>query len=582
MAARAATIAYEKASDPDFCPELTTREHLAPFQPLKLYYYNRESPTTVEIPSGDFSRALNMRYADIRASGMSKYRSQGFDQFLKIPVDETRSERFMLVRSEVPTLTPETHLLEGALLSSGSSPPGVRLHVEPEAFEVGVGGDLSVRVTLVNGTSAPMNNVCLTLAPERGWTVRSVEDVEFSSVEPDERVSTTFIVNPGVGVDFDRNARLTAGYDASSLGRVIKGNNATWLRATAPVRVRFEPLYDVAGYRTFAEQTRTEWVIESLPARLPLTIGRTNALHVQVTNTSGEIARGSLSFEAPAGIEAERDFDFEVAAGDSVRVPVTFRVDESVLPPGRHSAKVPIRVSATVNGLTSVDAGDVYALPSLDIPRVSEPPRIDGDLSDMEGLAKGEISPKDLWWRREPESAADESGTFYLGYDSDYLYIGAVVRDDAVVCNIAPDDVRAQLRSDAIGITIDPSGRSRDTSTVIQAAAFPCTTEAFVARGFRDADANQGPMEETAPGMQVASRRTDVGYTFEARIPWSAGPERPDPGDEIGLNIILYDGDLREARVGANISESGLGWAAFPWGGKQALPYLWPRVRLSP
>ena len=73
-----------------------------------------------------------------------------------------------------------------------------------------------------------------------------------------------------------------------------------------------------------------------------------------------------------------------------------------------------------------------------------------------------------------------------------YLYVGVRIMDDVVVCNIAPDDIRAQLRSDAVGITVDPSGSSRDTSTVMQAAAFPCTTEGFGACGFRDADANQG------------------------------------------------------------------------------------------
>ncbi len=93
-----------------------------------------------------------------------------------------------------------------------------------------------------------------------------------------------------------------------------------------------------------------------------------------------------------------------------------------------------------------------------------------------------------------------------------------------MICNIAPDDIRAQLRSDAVGITIDPPGTSRDTSTVLQAAAFPCTTEGFGARGFRDADANQGLMEETAPGMEVASIRTDDGYTIEAKIPWAVMP----------------------------------------------------------
>ncbi len=207
---------------------------------------------------------------------------------------------------------------------------------------------------------------------------------------------------------------------------------------------------------------------------------------------------------------------------------------------------------------------------------------IDGDLSDMESFPRAEISHEDQWWRRAPESDSDASAVFHVAYDRQNLYVGIRVRDDAVICNIAPDDIRAQLRSDAGGITVDPSGTSRDTSTVLQAASFPCTTEGFGARGFRDADANQGLMEETAPGMEVASIRTEDGYTLEAKIPWAVMPHQPSPGDEIGLNVIIYDGDQQDARVGANISESGLGWAAFRWGGKQALPYLWPRVVLQP
>jgi LmbE family N-acetylglucosaminyl deacetylase len=58
MAARAATIAFEKASDPSFCSELTDREFLRPFTPLKLYYYDRGGPTSVEIPTADYSTSL--------------------------------------------------------------------------------------------------------------------------------------------------------------------------------------------------------------------------------------------------------------------------------------------------------------------------------------------------------------------------------------------------------------------------------------------------------------------------------------------------------------------------------------------
>jgi len=585
MAARAATMAFAKAADPDFCSALITDENLRPFQPLKLYYTARDSPTVVEIPTDDVSRALNMRYADIRALGMAQYRSQGFDRFFKVPVDETRPERFMLVRSMVPVSSPETHLLEGALLPVGSSPPGVILKIEPETFEVGVGIPVDVSVTLENKTSTTLSEIALEIAPAEGWSV----DAPLTSpatLAPGERTTRVFAVTADADAELDKNVRIGATYtarmDHRDVHREIRGSNFGWLRASAPVRARFHALYDIAGYRDFARETRTEWVIETLPARLPLYIGRTTTIHVDVTNTSDRVSAGTLSFDVPAGVNVRGAVGFEVPPGRTVSVPVEIDVDEAVLPEGRHSAKLPIHVSATVGESTSRDTADLYALPTLDIPRVANPPTIDGDLSDMESFARGSISPQDHWWRRAPEDASDASAAFYLAYDTTYLYVGVRVMDDAVVCNIADDDIRAQLRSDAVGITVDPSGDSHDTSTVMQAAAFPCTTAGFRARGFRDADANQGLMEKTAPGMEVASMRTDDGYTLEARLPWSAMPVTPRPGDEIGLNIIIYDGDAENARVGANISESGLGWAAFPWDGKQALPYLWPRVVLKP
>ena len=75
-------------------------------------------------------------------------------------------------------------------------------------------------------------------------------------------------------------------------------------------------------------------------------------------------------------------------------------------------------------------------------------------------------------------------------------------------------------------------------------------------------------MEDTAPGMEVFSRKLEHGYVVEARIPWAAMPQHPRAGDEIGLNVVVYDGDAKDARVGANVSESGIAWAAFQKGVK--------------
>jgi hypothetical protein len=479
----------------------------------------------------------------------------------------------------VPVELPETHLLAGA------SPDGLRLQVEPRSFRTGVGVPVEVEVTLVSSRKSPLANAEIAIVPPPEWKNEdSAGAHRVEAIAAGDSATARFHISPTVRAALNRNQRLVATYRATldpAGERPVSGENFAWIQTAAPVEARFRPLYDIADYRSFARSTRTEWVIETLPARIPVLIGRTNAVEVEASNRSRSRAELEIELDLPAGVALEEPIRLDLPAGTERAASLRLRVDETVLPPLRHSAKLPLTLRTRSAGLESADVAELYALPALDIPSASTPPRIDGDLSDLARFARGEISHEDLWWRKKPDGPSDLSATFFLAYDRLYLYAGMEVRDDVVVCNIAPDDVKAQLRSDAIGITIDPSGKSRDTSTVLQAAAFPCTTEGFAARGFRDADANQGLMEETAKGMEVASRRLEQGYAIEARIPWSAMPATPRPGDEIGLNLVVYDGDARDARVGANVSESGIAWASFEWGGKQALPYLWPRVRLK-
>jgi hypothetical protein len=430
-----------------------------------------------------------------------------------------------------------------------------------------------VDVTLVNGGDTRLTDLELRLEPPPEWSFDG--DLSIDALGPGESATARFRLSPTLKAVLDSNQRLGAAYRALEGERSVRGENFTWIQAGAPVEVRFSPLFDVADYRKFARETRTDWVM-----RLSSRVRR----HRAHERRQVEAANASSPKRADWSRASGNLLDAAAEVGPSkepCEASLRLRVDERVLPPSRHSAKVVMKMRAGAFGLVSEDISEVYALPTLAIPRVAVAPRIDGDLSDLQSFARGEISHEDLWWRRKPEGPADSSAVFYLAYDSANLYAGIEVRDDVVVCNIAPDDIKAQLRSDAVGITVDPSGASRDTSTVLQAAAFPCTTEGFAARGFRDADANQGLMEETAPGMEVASRKLEYGYTLEAKIPWAVMPHQPRAGDEIGLNIVVYDGDAKDARVGANVSESGIAWAAFEWGGKQALPYLWPRVVLA-
>ena len=507
-----------------------------------------------------------------------QYRSQGFDRFVQVGVKDPPPESFQLVRTRVPVQQPERHLLAGALLPAGSSPPGVRLDALG-AYRAPLGRDTELVVGLVNGTASDLQDLRLELTGPDGWSLQPEGAQTVAQVAPGAETRARFTARPGPEAAIDRNARLTARYSARHAGYAVSGAIPVVRRAVAALSVAFHPLFDVAAYRDFARESGTEWVIETLPTRVPLVIGRVSEVVVDVSNAATAPASGELAFELPPGLRLLAPRRFSIPAGGADTVAVRLEASAEALPAGRHSARLPIAVSTSEAG--SRDAAEAFLLPAVTVPRVAGAPEIDGDLADLASLPAVEIGPADRWWRQAPESPADLSATARLGYDERFLYVGVSVRDQQVVCNIAPDDVRAQLRSDAVGITVDPSGSSRDTSTTLQAAAFPCTTAGWGARGFRDADASQGPAEQTAPGLKVVSRRTAEGYAIEWAIPWAAMPTQPKPGDEIGLNIVLYDGDQQDARVGANISESGLAWAAFEWGGKQALPYLWGRARLA-
>lgn len=578
MAARAATLAYNYAGDSKYCPQLE-KEGLAPFTPLKLYYYPPSAEAaTVSIPTDDLSRTARVRYADLKSMANYHYRTQGWDNSNTLPARTANPETFMLVASRVPTPEKETSLLDGAFIGATNSPAGLRLEAKPKSYEIGAGQPSEVTVSFTNTGKEPLEGTLLRLAAPQGWTVAGAGVVR--TLAPGESTSTTFKVTSPTDAKADRTP-LTASYSAKIGTQAVTGRTLTYVRPVPAVVASFTPTFDIAGYQAFARETGTDWVIGNQATRLPLVLGQVTPVKITVTNRSAAPASGKLDLTLPAGVTAKEIPSYTLKPGESQELTVNVEATKAALPADRQSALLPVVLGTG----DFKDTANAYVLPSLTIPRAAKAPTIDGDLSDLTG-AGGTFGPADLWWRTKPENDADASATFKLAYDDQFLYVGLSVKDELVACNIAPDDVKAQLRSDAIGVTVDPSGGSRDTSTTLMAAAFPCTTAGFGARGFRDADANQGVMEDTAPGMQVASRKTDTGYDIEFRIPWAAMPVssgggQPKPGSTIGLNLVMYDGDTKDARVGANISQSGIAWASFSWGGKQALPYLWPRVTLG-
>src|SRR5690606_23661621 len=152
--AKLATEAFFLAGDPNAFPEQIEEEFIEPWQPKKLYYAlayggaGLES-AVVEIPTNEYSPSRYMTYADLEASALRLYRSQGFDASYTVPPSGRRlqPETFTLAASVLPTAEQETDLLAGITSGIDQAPAGVELLVRPSMFYVSQGGELTVEVT---------------------------------------------------------------------------------------------------------------------------------------------------------------------------------------------------------------------------------------------------------------------------------------------------------------------------------------------------------------------------------------------------------------------------------------------------
>ena len=143
------------------------------------------------------------------------------------------------------------------------------------------------------------------------------------------------------------------------------------------------------------------------------------------------------------------------------------------------------------------------------------------------------------------------------------------VVDDTLGAVLPTNDAKRHWRTDSVEIAIDPRGESENTSTTFKVGVFPTTADAGAPAAYRDADAFQGPVAETAHGLEVASRLKEpyAGYTLEVKIPLAAVPAAIDPA-EMAMNIFIYDSDTQD-----KTGQTRLGWST--WNGVQGDPYRW-------
>lgn len=342
-----------------------------------------------------------------------------------------------------------------------------------------------------------------------------------------------------------------------------------------PATVQIVPRKDVAAFRRWAVEHDVAWAAGLLPVSRSIGVGLTDTVHVEVRNRRNATLDGALTLTLPSAWNIKPETKpYKVSPEGNTLVPFVVTA-----PPGIAQSDYPIRVSTMVGGIALTDSGYIDVLPVMTLTQPARTPVIDGALSDWRTAPSYPIPSENIWSGALTGGDADCSGTVRVMYDANYVYVAVEVTDDAVVTNIAPDDVKGHWRSNAVEICVDPSGQSGDnTLSVFKAGIFPGTTAGRQARAARDADARQGVIEKTAPGMRVASRFTDTGYIIETSIPWRdmPGGRVPADGHTMGFNVVIYDGDDTQAGVGANIGKARLGWSFRP--SAQALPYYYGRA----
>jgi LmbE family N-acetylglucosaminyl deacetylase len=337
------------------------------------------------------------------------------------------------------------------------------------------------------------------------------------------------------------------------------------------IELSFVPRPAFGNYRRWVKEQGIEHVAAQFTADLPLTAGEPNGIKVHVANPNNTHLDGEVTIDAPAGWHVE-------PASRHVRLPARGESELAfrVTPPAGLLVDGELTAKFTAPGVVAEVKAKGHPVPQARVTRVKSPPSLDGTTRGWETLSTLAISPTNLVQGKVADDA-DSSATFRLAHDGKTLFADVQVKDDVVVTNIAPNDIKGHWRSDSVEICLDPAVGSEHTMGCYKLGIFPFDTTGVI-RAARDADANQGLVEETAPKTRLVSRRTADGYRIQAAIPFDE-IGLPRGKKRLGFNLIIYDGDKRDAALGENINKSRIAWA--PRSGVQGRPEDWGRIDLE-
>lgn len=326
----------------------------------------------------------------------------------------------------------------------------------------------------------------------------------------------------------------------------------------------------VEAYRLVCREQKIEHAAQSFPADLTVVAGEESDVGLVVGNptATGVDARVHVTVSEGWTAIPTLEMRFSPHRTNVHRIRVTAPLDS--LREGE------IVVETQVAGRALRTTAHLHPVPRLTIPKVEKPLMVASD--DLEpgwgALPSHEIAPTNVW-EGLVRDARDSSATFRLAHDSERLYFEIRVRDDQIVSNLVPQDIRAHWRTDSVELCLDPSVGSPHSLNAFKLGIVPFDSTGRVGAS-RDADARPGPISETSPGTRLASWKTADGYALRVSIPLSEAGIRLEPELRVGLNVLVYDADAMRVVLGDNANKSRIAWS--PRSGVQGRPEDWGRA----
>ncbi len=201
---------------------------------------------------------------------------------------------------------------------------------------------------------------------------------------------------------------------------------------------------------------------------------------------------------------------------------------------------------------------------------IDKAPAIDGDLTDWDQIPFHEVTPENGVFDSESavaDNAADQSFTFAVANDGQYLYVAVMIRDDTLILDTNPDPAEKFARAwmdDAVEIFLDGdhshSPDARDAAgqeyktggefSIVANGAVTSKMSGVPGKGGDPAYWISAGSYGPPPGAayQAPWDTTGVGFAVEARFNLAILGANVSPGSTIGMTVSAHDDDDGEGR----------------------------------